>query len=451
VGNVLFLAYHFPPIGGGGVQRNAKFARYLPEFGHVPIVVTGPGSSDDRWAPQDETLGEDVEGIEVHRVPGPEPHSNPREDALRSRLLLTPRTLQWWVREATKLAVEVGREREIDLVYASLVPYATAEAAVQIAAALGTPWVADLQDPWALDEMWLYPSAAHRALDRRRMRALLRGADAIVMNTPEAAVRLERAFPELVGRRVVSIPNGFDSADFAGPPPERDDGRFRIVHAGYLHTEQGLRLQATRRMRRLLGGIDPIDVLPRSHVYLLQALEQLVEEDPALRESVELVLAGVTTEVDREVAAGSSVQVTFTGYISHAESVAIMRSCDLLFLPMHELPAGRRAGLVPGKTYEYLAAERPILAAVPDGDARELLQAAGNALICRPSAVDELAAQLRGAIDRWRRGVAPPKPSRPVLAAYERRELTRQLAAVFDDVAAPSVSRRSAIARDLAV
>ena len=241
---------------------------------------------------------------------------------------------------------------------------------MQIAAALGTPWVADLQDPWALDEMWLYPSAAHRALDRRRMRALLRGADAIVMNTPEAAVRLERAFPELVGRRVVSIPNGFDSADFAGPSPERDDGRFRIVHAGYLHTEQGLRLQATRRMRRLLGGIDPIDVLPRSHVYLLQALERLVEEDPSLRESVELVLAGVTTEVDREVAAGSSVQVTFTGYISHAESVAIMRSSDLLFLPMHELPAGRRAGLVPGKTYEYLAAERPILAAVPDGDAR---------------------------------------------------------------------------------
>ena len=79
---MLFLAYHFPPIGGGGVQRNAKFARYLPEFGHVPIVVTGPGSSDDRWAPQDDTLGEDVEGIEVHRVPGPEPHSNPREDAL---------------------------------------------------------------------------------------------------------------------------------------------------------------------------------------------------------------------------------------------------------------------------------------------------------------------------------------------------------------------------------
>ena len=158
------------------------------------------------------------------------------------------------------------------------------------------------------------------------------------------------------------------------------------------------------------------------------------------------MLAGVTTEVDREVAAGSSVQVTFTGYISHAESVAIMRSSDLLFLPMHELPAGRRAGLVPGKTYEYLAAERPILAAVPDGDARELLQAAGNALICRPSAVDELAAQLRGAIDRWRRGVAPPKPSRPVLAAYERRELTRQLAAGSTTSRRASRARRRSLA-----
>ena len=38
---VLFLAYHFPPIGGAGVQRSVKFVRYLPSFGYEPLVVTG--------------------------------------------------------------------------------------------------------------------------------------------------------------------------------------------------------------------------------------------------------------------------------------------------------------------------------------------------------------------------------------------------------------------------
>ena len=91
---MLFLAYHFPPIGGGGVQRNAKFAGTARVRACADRPSPGPvAKEEDRWAPQDDTLGEDVEGIEVHRVPGPEPHSNPREDALRSRLLLTPRML----------------------------------------------------------------------------------------------------------------------------------------------------------------------------------------------------------------------------------------------------------------------------------------------------------------------------------------------------------------------
>ena len=54
VKRVLIIAYHFPPIGGAGVQRTVKFARYLHEFGYEPIVVTGAGE------PADPTLGGDA-------------------------------------------------------------------------------------------------------------------------------------------------------------------------------------------------------------------------------------------------------------------------------------------------------------------------------------------------------------------------------------------------------
>ena len=37
---VLILSYYFPPLGMGGTQRAAKFAKYLPEFGWEPTVVT---------------------------------------------------------------------------------------------------------------------------------------------------------------------------------------------------------------------------------------------------------------------------------------------------------------------------------------------------------------------------------------------------------------------------
>ncbi|HKP12743.1 MAG TPA: glycosyl transferase family 1, partial [Blastocatellia bacterium] len=38
--NVLMLSYYYPPLGGIGSQRSQKFARYLPDHGWHPIVVT---------------------------------------------------------------------------------------------------------------------------------------------------------------------------------------------------------------------------------------------------------------------------------------------------------------------------------------------------------------------------------------------------------------------------
>ena len=71
------------------------------------------------------------------------------------------------------------------------------------------------------------------------------------MNTPEAARRVRERFPELAGKAVVAIPNGFDADDFAGPAPARDDGTFRIVHTGYLHTAFGAaRATVVRRAAR---------------------------------------------------------------------------------------------------------------------------------------------------------------------------------------------------------
>jgi hypothetical protein len=36
----LFIAYAYLPCGGAGVQRTAKFVRYLPDHGWLPTVLT---------------------------------------------------------------------------------------------------------------------------------------------------------------------------------------------------------------------------------------------------------------------------------------------------------------------------------------------------------------------------------------------------------------------------
>ena len=396
------------------MQRNTKFVRYLPSYGYAPTVITGPGRPAGHWTPHDGTMLEEVGGAAaIVRTPGPEPDvsDGTLRGALERRLLLKSAWARWWDRASVETGAAAS-PADAKLLYASVVPYELAEPAAELARKLGIPWVADLQDPWALDETWLYPTAAHRAADRRRMRKVLGTADAIVMNSPEAKLRLLEYFPELKRRLVVSIPNGFDGSDYSVEPAPRDDNTFRIVHTGYLHTDQGLRLREMRRWRKLLGGLlYPIDVLTRSHVFLLQAIEEMIATEPSLASKVEVVLAGTISDGDRRIAEKYPF-VKLTGYVSHETSVSYVLSADLLFLPMHDLAPGTRAGLTPGKTYEYLGSGRPILAAVPDGDARELLTAAGSASLCRPADVEGMKRILRERIELWQSGGTPPKIGR---------------------------------------
>jgi glycosyltransferase involved in cell wall biosynthesis len=330
----------------------------------------------------------------------------------------------------------------VDLVYAWMQPYQTAFAARTLAAQLGVPWVAELGDPWAFDEMVLYPTRLHRRADQARMGAVLGSASAVIMSTPEAARRVALAFP-ILAPRVSSLPFGFNADDFERPaaPVQPTSHAYRIVHTGTLHTEAGRR----RGPIAVLGGAAPgVDILPRSHVFLLEAVQRIVDEQPELGSRVEVHLAGALSAADQIVAAQHSF-VRLHGFLPHRQVLNLLRSADLLFLPMHDLPPESRAGLIPGKTYEYLASGRPILAAVPDGDARDLLAQFGRASLCRPKDVDAMRETIQRMLEEKEQPVGMTARDDVGLQALERRAITAELARLFDRVVTSSPSGEAAI------
>ncbi len=122
------------------------------------------------------------------------------------------------------------------------------------------------------------------------------------------------------------------------------------------------------------------------------------------------------------------------GFLPHAETVGMIRAADLLFLPMHDLPNGNRARLVPCKTYEYLASGRPILAALPDGDARDLLAGEPEVHLCRPADVAAMREILAVELGRPVPAVTVQRTDK--FAAYERTALAARLVEVYDAVLA---------------
>src|SRR5688500_1883324 len=121
-----------------------------------------------------------------------------------------------------------------------------------------------------------------------------------------------------------------------------------------------------------------INLWSRTPRYLLQAMEQLVQEKRVPAGKIELVLVGELTEGDKVLVERSAVRgmVKVLGYRTHEESVAWVKSADVLFLPLHTPLDGGPALVVPGKTYEYLGSGRPILAMGPSGDVRRFVQEA---------------------------------------------------------------------------
>ena len=428
---LILYSYNFPPIGGAGAQRPVKFARYLGDLGWDAVVLTGPGAAHGRWTPEDASLAADLPAeLQIERVPGPEPARSGGWNARAERWLRARSPWEhWWT---TGSVEQARRIRDAAAIWTIMSPYESAASSLQIAMASGRPWIADLGDPWALDEMMIYPSALHRRLELGRMRRSLGTAAAIVMSTPEAAERVKHAFPELARKPIVVIPNGFDTADFAGAAPNRADEAFRIVHTGYLHTELGRQQQRVSTFRSLTGGgVRGVEIITRSHVYLLDAVNRLLADDPAARSRLEVHFAGVMSDADAEIADACPASRRH-GYVTHAESLELIRSADLLFLPMQNLPTGMRAGIVPGKTYEYLASGRPILGALPEGDAQDILRRAGAAFICRP---DDVAAMQTfvGDLVNGRVAASPRNPE--VVAEFTYENLCERVVELLEQIA----------------
>jgi glycosyltransferase involved in cell wall biosynthesis len=153
---------------------------------------------------------------------------------------------------------------------------------------------------------------------------------------------------------------------------------------------------------------------------------------------LELVLVGELSARDRAMIEQSpmAASVKMLGYRNHGESVSWVESADALFLPLHT-PLDRGPALVvPGKAYEYLGSGRPILAMCPPGDMADFVKTSHSGVVVGGTDVEGAAAALSRFYRAKQEGRAEFQQDRSKVEQFERRELTRRLAAQLDELVA---------------
>lgn len=407
---VLVVSMYWPPAGGAGVQRPLKVAGHLAALG-ADVHVLAP--DDPKWLHVDPSLASPA-GVVVHRARNLGPRARRPAEELRAvhggdrlilrgelalRGLLVPDASVLWNLTAAPEAIRLVRRLGIDVVLTTSPPGSVHLAGAAVRRATKARWVADLRDSIARH--------AHRRHEVRGEQRLAR----LVARRADAVVCASRAIADemrAVGTRgpVVEIGNGCDFEDFDGLPYAPGD-RFRITHAG-----------------SFFGKRDPRP--------FLRALERA---DPA----VVARFAGDFRSSDREFAANLDLRdrLELVPYLSRRDALALQRDSDALLLLIPEA-GGRGRGILSGKVFEYLAAERPILAAVPpDGEAAALLRETGAGVVAAPDDVDALAAALAGLVARWRAGeLARPPLSPDQRDRLSRRARARELLAVLEETVA---------------
>jgi glycosyltransferase involved in cell wall biosynthesis len=406
---VLLVSMYFPPAGGGGVQRPLKFAAHLPGLG-IETHVLAP--DDPKWIHRDEELVPPTQAW-IHRarylgprgrVPTEELHGTQglerasRQARLFLRRLLVPDENVTWNLTAVPAAIRVVRSEGIDVVLTTSPPSSVHLIGAAVKRATGARWVADLRDSLVANP--------HRRHERLVARTKARGEQAVagvVARRADAIVTVSEAIAEEAravdpAGAVLTIANGSDFDDFAGLE-YRPGKRFRITHTGSFFGQ--------RSPRAFLSALadSGLDLVAR--------------------------FVGDFRGADREWAEQLELgdRLELHAYVPRRRALELQRDSEALLLLIPEA-GGRGAGVLSGKVFEYLAAERPILAAVPpDGAAARLLRELEIGLVAPPDDVDAIKDALVELESRWRVGRLDGAALSPeVRERVSRRARVRELA-----------------------
>jgi glycosyltransferase involved in cell wall biosynthesis len=430
---ILIIVYYWPPSGGSGVQRWMYFAKYLPDFGFEPIILTvSPDKAS--YKDRDESNCDKVKEIRAYKTNTfellklyslftsgsatkgiPQGHVGAKKNGFFGKIssfirgnFFIPDARVGWKIYAIKKAGKIIKEEKIDLVITSGPPHSTHLIGKSLKKHLGVKWIADFRDPWS--ELYYNKELPRMGWARRYDKNLefqvLDQADHVLTIGPSLKKLLESKIPGQ-SNKFHYIFNGYDSEAMNSVEIIQDD-HFKITFIGQF-------------------------ALAQPHDGLIHALRLFCQEFINEANSINICLAGTFDEgILKKFQQLPGVRVVFYGRVPHMDSLRLMKNSQVLLNSLAEVEESKI--LISGKLMEYISTGNPILCIGNlEGDAAQLLKSLPNSKMFTKVDIEGMHQFLKSNFEKWKSGEFNTHSSKEYIQ-NSRYETTRQLAALLNKI-----------------
>ena len=358
---LLIITYYWPPAGGPGVQRWLKFVKYMPDFGIQPIVYI---PENPTYPIVDENLLKEVSDraiilkqkifepyqlasflsknktkkISSGIIPNQKKQSFLDKTFLWIRgNLFIPDARVFWVKPSVAYLEKYIVDNNIDTIVTSGPPHSLHLIGLELKQKLDLKWFADFRDPWTTIgyhkslRLSRFAAKKHKVLEHQ----VLNTADIIIVTSKTTKTE----FQAITTKPIAVITNGYDTEEVE---KQTLDSKFTLAHIGSFLSE-------------------------RNPLILWESLVELIHEIPDFKSHLEVKLIGAVSQEVLETITqfGLNSYLNNLGYVSHAEAIAHQRRSQVLLLI--EIDSEDTKSIIPGKLFEYMVSNRPIIAIGPNG------------------------------------------------------------------------------------
>lgn len=408
---VLWISYVFPPLNCG-VGRQVKIAKYLPNYGWLPIVLSVKRSKL-RPLYDVSTVKDIADNVEVYRTWS-------FESALLMRhipyfLHLNPKWLQipdpfiGWFPFAVREGQRIIRSQKVDAIFSSSLPSTCHLVANALKQRTGLPWVADFRDLWTQNTYVAYPRLVLK-IENKMEAAVVSNAERITTINEPMTGEMRGKYPDQPSEKFVTVSHGFDPEDFRGAElyQKASPDKFTMTYTGSLYGKRNVDM-------------------------FLYAIKELIDEKGIHSEKINIRFVGnVSSARSLCHQLGLNHVVTFSEVVPHEEAWAYLFSSDALLLVQGTGYLDEKGST--GKLFEYLAIGKPVLALAPESVAASIIRQANIGLVVNPEDKEGIKRAVREMYTKWLSGSLKVNPNKEVIKQYDVRELSGRFAMILDEL-----------------